>query len=123
MKSKHVTIWLAVAVLAVFAMAASSPQCARTNDLAVNPSLNTLVGGGDEAVCKNACVQTMQDGQKEEQARYKAAKAACDFALDKAACLANELAIHNAIVAELVSDKDACQFDCTHQQGAGTGGQ
>ena len=54
MKSKHAALWLAVAVLATFAMAASSPQCARTSDQVMSPGLHSLAGDPVQ-VCKREC--------------------------------------------------------------------
>jgi len=116
MKSKHVTLWLAVAVLAVFAMAASSPQCARTTENPMIPSLQPL----GQSPCNAGCLDAFKTDKAAEKTRFKAAMAACNGDLD---CRAAESEIHNLIVAELVVVKDDCLLDCQHQQGAGTGGQ
>ena len=66
------------------------------------------------------CQDTFKTAKKEEQARYKAAKKACN---GDAACQEEEAAIHDYINDELVADKDACIDNCNHQQGAASGGQ
>ena len=120
MKSRRtlrVALWLAVAGMAFFAMAASSPQCARTAENATGPSLNSQ-GAAD--ACTQACIDTYQAAKKQERIRFKAAMAACNGNTE---CRDNEAAAHEAIVAELEADKDACIANCSHEQGAGTGGQ
>jgi len=109
--------WLTIAVMGFFVMAASSPQCARSSDRTLNPTLETLGTGNP---CIDACNDAFKSGQKAEQARHKAALTACN---GDPVCKQTESDIHNAIQAELVSDKDACKLDCQHQQGTATGGQ
>ena len=112
----RVFIWLGVATMAFLAMAASSPQCARTTENPMVPSLQPL----GQSPCNAGCLDAFKTDKAAEKTRFKAAMAACNGDLD---CRAAETAIHNLIVAELVVDKDACLLDCQHQQGAGTGGQ
>ena len=80
------------------------------------PTLQTLEG--------NTCVQDCQDAFKEakkaEQARFKAAKKACN---GEPGCQAEETAIHALINKEINADKDACIQACNHQQGEASGGQ
>jgi hypothetical protein len=110
------TLWLALATATVVLMAASSPQCARSADTVSGPALQTSAAN----TCVQDCQATFKAAKKEEQARYKAAKAACN---GDAECRAEEAAIHDYINDELVADKDACIDNCNHQQGAATGGQ
>jgi len=110
-------LWLMVAACAFFVMAASSPQCARSSDRALNPTLDTLAGGNP---CIAACQDAFKAGQKAEQARHKAALTACN---GNPACKQAESDLHSAIMDELVSDKDDCKLACQHQQGTATGGQ
>ena len=112
------TLWVLVAVMSMFVMAASSPQCARSDDLSLNPTLDTAAD--PLGPCKQDCVEDFQADKKAEQARHKAAAKACNGDLD---CDAAEDALHALIVADLVALKDACQVACEHQQGAGLGGQ
>lgn len=112
------TFWVLVAVMSIFVMASSSPQCARSNDLALNPTLGTT--GDPLGPCKQDCVTQFQIDKKAEQARHKTAVAACDGDYD---CKTQEAALHDQIVTELVNNKDACILACEHQQGAGLGGQ
>ena len=117
MKSKYAALWLLVAGLAFFALAASSPQCARSADNVTGPGLDAQ---GSADVCTQGCIDSYHIAKKAEQARFKAAMAVCN---GDDACRDNQSAIHDAIVAELAADKDACIANCAHEQGAGTGGQ
>jgi hypothetical protein len=117
MKSKHPALWLVVSALSFFALAASSPQCARTSETPLAPSLGAQASDG---ACSQGCIDTFQQAKKAEQARFKEAMAACN---GDEACRAAESATHDAIVEELTADKDGCIADCNHQQGTGTGGQ
>lgn len=117
-RTLRVAFWLAIAAMAFFAMAASSPQCARSTDNPVTPALGTLEAGGN--ACVQGCIDAFQLAKKDEQARFKAAMAACN---GDYGCRAEQSMIHDMIVAELVMDKDACVLDCEHQQGTAVGGQ
>lgn len=120
MKSKrrvHQVLWLCTAALSVLIMAASSPQCARTTDRAVSPTLDAL---GDGNPCIDACNVAFKSGQKEEQARHKAAVDICN---GDPACKQAESDLHSSIMDELTYDKDQCKLACQHQQGTATGGQ
>lgn len=116
-RTLRVAFWLAVAGMAFFAMAASSPQCARTSESVTGPSLGAQ---GTADACTQGCIDSFQNAKKAEQARFKAAMAACNGDL---ACREAESDAHDAIVLELVADKDACIANCSHQQGTGLGGQ
>jgi len=118
MKSRYAALWLLVSALAFFAMASSSPQCARTSESPLVPSLNTQAGGN--GACSQGCIDDFQAHKKDEQARFKGAMDACN---GDETCQAEQSAIHDAIVAELVADKDACVTNCSHTQGSGTSGQ
>ena len=110
--------WLVVMAMGLSVMAASSPQCARSDDRALNPSLDAL--GNPLGPCKQDCIADFIADKKAEQARHKGASKACN---ENVACKALEDALHLDIVNELVALKDACQLACEHQQGAGLGGQ
>ena len=112
------TFWVLVAVMSVFVMASSSPQCARSNDLALNPTLQNT--GDAFGFCKQECIDQFQLDKKDEQARHKDAIKACNGDID---CKQAESDLHNAIIADLVLVKDACIVACEHQQGAGLAGQ
>ena len=110
------SLWLLIAVMAFFAMAASSPQCAQsTQDRSFNPVFEPLV---------NQCIQDCQATFKAElrtiRMVFKAAKAACNGV---PGCVEEASIIKDASVAERVVDKDACKAACDHAQGAATGGQ
>jgi len=116
-RTLRVAFWLAVAGMAFFAMAASSPQCARTSESVTGPSLGAQ---GTADACTQGCIDSYQLAKKAEQVRFKAAMVACNGDL---ACREAESDSHDAIVLELVADKDACIANCAHQQGTGLGGQ
>ena len=116
-RTRHAAFWLLVAGMAFFSMAASHPQCARTSGSVTGPSLGAQ-GAAD--ACSQDCIDAYQAAKKAEQARFKAAMAACNT---DPACRDAESATHDEIVAEMAADKDACIIDCQHQQGSGLGGQ
>jgi len=120
MKSKrrvHQLLWLCTAAVSVLVMAASSPQCARTSDHTLSPTLDAL---GDGNPCIAACNDAFKAGQKAEQARHKAAVNGCN---GDPVCKQAESDLHSSIMDELTFDKDACKLACQHQQGTATGGQ
>jgi len=116
-RTLRVAFWLAVAGMAFFAMAASSPQCARTSESVTGPSLGAQ---GTADACTQGCIDSFQSARKAEQIRHKAAMSACN---GDQACRDAEEAADIAIKAEQVVDKDACIANCAHQQGTGLGGQ
>lgn len=120
MKSKHAALWLAVAVLAVFAMAASSPQCARSTDEVVSPGLETLNTPDPVKVCQRDCDATRRVAIREERKRHRLASRACNGDMT---CQTEEEMLHQSILAEIDSDHAACLIACEHNQGAGSGGQ
>ena len=114
----RVSLWVLVAGMAFFVMAASSPQCARSDDRALNPSFETQ--GDAIGFCVQICIDDFQAAKKVEQARHKAAMRACNA---DPVCQYEESWLHDMIVLELVAIKDACIVACEHQQGAAAGGQ
>jgi len=110
-------LWAALGALALVVMASSSPQCASTGDLALNPGYESLAGGNP---CIDTCNATFKAGQKAEQARHKAQITLCDGDPE---CKQAESAVHELNMSELIADKDECKLACEHEQGAGTGGQ
>jgi hypothetical protein len=108
---------LGIAATAFFALAASSPQCARTNDLSVNPTVGTL---SDGSLCVQNCIDDFQASMRSEKNRFKEALAACD---GDEACRDAEEALHESIIGELTADKDTCIENCGHEQGGGSSGQ
>lgn len=109
--------WFAIGVMVFFTMAASSPQCART-DNAVNPVLQTQAGDGNP--CVRDCQDTFKAAKKDLQSWYREAKDLCNGDYD---CLQEAYDIRQALNDELVADKDACIDACNHQQGTAVGGQ
>ena len=106
-----------IAGVAFFAMAASSPQCARTEDSAMSPQVGALAEGN---TCTQGCIDAFQSAMKSEQARFKAAIQACE---GDEACEAAAEAEHEAMIGEIQADKADCFQNCTHEQGGGTSGQ
>lgn len=116
LKPLRISFWMAIAALSFFAMAASSPQCARSTDTLNGPALQTSAAN----TCVQDCQAVFKAAKKEEIARHKAAVKACNGDLE---CKAEEAAIHDYINNEIVADKDACIDACSHQQGTAVGGQ
>lgn len=112
------SLWLVIAVMGFFAMAASSPQCASTDDQVLNPSFEPLAGPGNP--CIDACNQESMTRKREEQIRHKAQ---IDFCNGVPECKQDEAILHDSIMTEINADKDACKAVCQHEQGAATGGQ
>jgi hypothetical protein len=117
MKSRHAAFWLILAVMAFGAMAASSPQCARSTDDVTGPSLGTLAGPNE---CENGCKATRRGEIREERRRHRLASKACN---GDEACHAEEDALHQMILAEIEQNYQDCLTACAHQQGSGLGGQ
>jgi len=118
MKSIRIISWLTIATLAFFAMAASSPQCARSDDQALNPTFAPLAGTGNP--CIDACVTESQTRKRLEGIRRKAALDACNGDVQ---CRQEVNTISGEINAEIISDSQDCKKVCLHEQGEGTGGQ
>jgi hypothetical protein len=118
MKSIRIISWLTIATLAFFAMAASSPQCARSDDQALNPTFAPLGEPGNP--CIDACVTESQGQKTAEGIRRKAALEACNGDID---CRHEVNTISGEINAEIISDSQDCKKACLHEQGEATGGQ
>ena len=106
-----------IAGAAFFAMSASSPQCARTEDSALSPQVGSLAEGN---TCTQDCIDIFQAAMKDEQARFKAAIQACD---GDSACEDEQEAVHEAMIGEIQVDKADCFTNCGHEQGGGDSGQ
>lgn len=113
------TLWLALATVAVVLMASSSPQCARTDDRSADVSLNPLAPDPVKA-CERDCRAAARVATRDERKRHRLASKACN---GDALCHAEEDALHASILAEIEADELACIDDCQHQQGAAAGGQ
>jgi hypothetical protein len=106
-----------IAGAAFFALAASSPQCARTQDAATSPTVGTLADGNE---CVGGCIDAFQQAMRDERDRFKAAIQACN---GDSACEAEQEALHESMIGELQVDKANCMDNCGHEQGGGTSGQ
>lgn len=120
MKSKYAALWLVVAGLAFFALAASSPQCARSSDSVLTPGLGPNAGPDPVKQCQLDCDATAREAERAERKRHRTADKACN---GDQACHDQEDALHATILAEIEADRLGCSDNCTHQQGAGLGGQ
>ena len=119
LKPLRITFWMAIAALSFFAMAASSPQCARTSDRSADVSLNPLAPDPVKA-CERDCRAAARVATRDERKRHRLASKACNGDVQ---CHLEEDALHEAILAEIAADEAACIDDCQHQQGAAAGGQ
>jgi len=108
--------WFAIGVMVFFTMAASSPQCARS-DNSVNPVLETQADGNP---CVFACQDDFKASFRAAQAEFRLAKALCE---GDGACKEEAELVYQMLKAEIVADKDDCIFACDHEQGIATGGQ
>jgi len=68
--------------------------------------------------CKKQCDKDYNLAKKQEDALHKANNQACG---SDAACKSAEKARHDAAIAALQAQRDACKANC-HKQGAGTAG-
>jgi hypothetical protein len=120
MKSKYAALWLVVAGLAFFALAASSPQCARSSDSVLNPGPASIDAPDPVQECQHDCDATARTAERAEKKRHREESKACN---DDPICLALEDQRHASTLAEIETDRQGCIDNCTHQQGTGLGGQ
>lgn len=112
-------LWLVVGVMAVFVMASSSPQCARTSDTELGPGLETLAPDPVKA-CERDCKAEARVATRTERKRHRLASKACN---GDPQCHNDEDALHALILADIDQTEASCIVACQHQQGAGLGGQ
>ena len=111
------SLWLLIAVMAFFAMAASSPQCASSDDAALNPTLAPLGAG-------NPCIDACNEESKARKRIVKMEKKSClDACNGEPGCRSECSVIADALMIEINEDRDVCKLVCQHEQGAATGGQ
>jgi len=102
--------------LAVLAMAASSPQCARTQDTPLGVSSG--LGLNDEASdCQESCANAANEARRTERDRFVEAIKNCQ----DADCRQEEALFHASIIQEIAADQVGCNGSC-HNQGEGSGG-
>jgi hypothetical protein len=110
------SLWLLIAVMAFFAMAASSPQCAQsTQDRGLNPVFDPLTNE-----CITKCNNDWREDWIDVKAEFKMAKAECNGV---PGCINEAAIIHDAAILEINGDRDDCKEDCEHLQGGVIGGQ
>ena len=109
--------WVAIAAMAFFAMAASSPQCAQsTQDRSLNPVFSPLAND-----CIHKCQSDFLTVQRKNRMDFKTAKNACNGDDD---CVSLAAQDKRDADAENTETKDQCKLDCSeHNQGGATGGQ
>jgi hypothetical protein len=109
--------WVSLFALCSFVlMAASSPQCARTQDTPLAPT-GSLSPSGDVGICLQDCAGAALAARTQERERFRAAMEACQTP----ECNQQEAALHVSIMQEIASEERACLTDC-HNQGGGSGG-
>jgi hypothetical protein len=111
--------WLLLGILCSFLlMAASSPQCARTDDLAFTPRFSPadddFPGVGS---CWQECAHAANEARLAEIESFSADVQACE----DSECRAERAAQHVAIMQAISEAQRECMSLC-HNQGAGTGG-
>jgi hypothetical protein len=99
-------------------MAASAPECARTEDSPLSSSTALNPSAGDAGVCLSACASQAADLRLAERERFKAAMGACQ----DEECRQEEAALHVVILTEITAGLRECMSAC-HNQGGGSGGQ
>lgn len=109
---------MALPLVSMVFLAASSPQCARFDDKVLSPTLSELSQPG-VGNCIKACVEEAQDARTAEMERFRAAIKDCESGSD---CRAREAALHVANMQQIADDERACKEPC-HEQGRGRGGQ
>ena len=121
MKSRspiHNSLWLLIAVMAFFAMAASSPQCASSDDAALNPTLAPLEAGGNDCIIE--CNEISKAAKRIVNIQHKSCLDSCN---GDPGCREECSMIKDSLLDEINMDRDACKLVCTHEQGAADGGQ
>lgn len=117
MKSTRLT-WMVIAAAAIFVMASSNPQCAKTETSPLTPTLSPLVGEGNP--CIDRCNAEASGRRRTEQIRHKAALDLCNGDPE---CKQAESEVHTRLQNEINEDMQTCKKVCQHEQGTGTGGQ
>jgi hypothetical protein len=106
--------------MAVFVMASSSPQCARSSDTEFSSGLENLASPDPVKVCERDCKADARTATRDERRRHRLADKACNGDLE---CHEAEDALHALILADIAETEASCIVACQHQQGAGVGGQ
>jgi len=104
--------------LALLVMAASNPQCARTQDHLFAPTSYTA-SDADVGVCFSACAKNAAEARAEELSRFRADMAACGE--NNPECRQAAAAAHVQNLHAINTMARECMNGC-HSQGQGTGG-
>lgn len=105
--------------LALLVMAASNPQCARTQDHLFAPTSSSYTASdADVGACFSACAKNAVEARTEELSRFRADMDACD---DDGECRQAAAAVHVQNLHAINTMARECMNGC-HSQGQGTGG-
>jgi hypothetical protein len=107
---------VAVGGASIALMAAGAPQCARTGDEVLAPTLSAT--GQGVAPCQRGCAETAGEARRAEVDRFVEAIHNCDPGTD---CRAREAALHVSIMQSITENERICMSGC-HNQGRGHGG-
>lgn len=105
-----------LAAASIALMAAGAPQCARTGDEVLAPTLSAT--GQGVAPCQRGCAETANEARRAEVDRFVEAIHNCDPGTD---CRAREAALHVSIMQSITENEQICMSGC-HNQGRGHGG-
>ena len=109
-----------VALAAVLGLAAVGlSQCRMTSDTVTGVDLQSASGLNARSGCVHGCNDAFKSCLRAEQARHKAAKAACGH---DNACKKAEQRLNNSNQKECVRQRQLCKKGC-YNEGAGTGGR
>lgn len=108
---------LLLPVLGLVVMAASNPQCARTQDHLFAPTSYTT-SDSDVGACFSSCAQNAVSARAEELARFRADLEACG---DDGNCRQAAAAVHVQNLHAINEMARECMNGC-HNQGTATGG-
>lgn len=109
-----------VALAAVLGLAAVGlSQCRMTSDTVTGVDLSAASGLGARSTCVRQCNDGFKSCLRAEQARHKAAKAACGH---DNACKKAEQRLHYSNLKECVRLRQLCKKGC-YNEGAGTAGR
>jgi exonuclease I len=118
-RTRRAVVFAALATL-LGVVSLTLSQCTMVGDNLTGVDLNRAAA----TTCVKQCNDLYKTLYDQEQKLYDTNKAICQGLPqpNKDACLAAELARHQAAMNQLGIDKIACQQGCTHTQGTGSAG-
>src|SRR5262245_8424188 len=111
--------WVALGLVAVVSISASSPQCVRVGDRATGVRDDAFDPQAGVSICVKVCNDGFKAATTSEQSRHTAAVKDCNGDKD---CIADEQNTHVAARQKIAADLQTCKAIC-HNQGSGSGGQ